>query len=1205
MKKHSNLYTFVWILFFSMGIASVSQAQSALSEFQSPPRSAYPETWFHLIGGNVEKTALTTDLEAVAAAEFQGIQLFHGRGRPWPEVKPQIQTLSESWDGLIEHVANETQRLNLRFTMQNCPGWAMSGGPWITPDKAMRHLIWSRRDLTSDSNDPIQLPVPQPSQEDWRDYRDVAVLAFPTPADDNGTYLKPASIQSNRPKLDWSKLLSGDSKTKFDLKQNGDPAWLIVEFAHPTVLRSIELPPMELLMKRRNFDPDARIRLEAYSENQWHEVGTNPIPRGTWQDRQPEHPIVLAFADAIAAQSSKRSGVKKYRITFDSKHTMELSRLRLSSAARVNDWRGQAGFALRSLQRKNQPNPIDVVDQSPQAHVKLDSIVDISDRMQDDGTLDWTPPQGRWTVLRFGHVNTGVKNKPAPPEATGFECDKLSPAGAEQHFAGYIGRVTKDGGPADGGRLKGMLIDSWECYTQTWTPAMEKEFQTLRGYPLRTWMPALAGYVVEDHLTSEKFLRDWRKSISDLLVKNYFGRLAQLARQRGLKLFFETAIGDVSPGDILEYYKSADTPMCEFWQPNDPHLGGLGAKAILPTASAAHLYGKPIVAAEAFTNTGIQWNEHPFQLKHLADRHFTYGVNQLVFHTYTHNPRKGIVPGTSFGGGIGTPFLRGQTWWKHMPLFNNYFARCQTMLRQGQPVADVLFYLGDEVDHRPRHTEPFPTGYHFDYVNADALINRISVDDGDLVTAEGIRWRVLWLSPKHCQRMTPQTLQRIQQLISEGATVIGSPPIANATLTDSNPSFEQLVQAIWGDSKTDASDAQPNAGDRKAGDRKIGKGRLIVDGANPSDDLKDTLLRLGVHRDVAGAETATWYHRQTADLDIYFIAANRAEALDANVRFRCTGRPHFWDPMTGQTTPIDIFHTEQGFTTVPCQLPAAGSTFVVFENPDDQKQTLPVATVFEHDGVKLVDASQAADTRPRVEPFPYGYQPKDILQPIVASPDPVFEIRQDRRMIVWKDGNYRLLKHDGETDPNGDKTNDNAKNNADQQIVAQANVNGLQQIGLDENWKLHFPSGWDTRDSFELEKLMPWSELDHKPSRSFSGSATYSCQFEISENIAAKPLMLDLGDVRDIAAVSINGVALPAKWAPPFRWDISKHATAGTNNLEVSVTNTWHNRLVYDAGRPPAKRKTWTYNTPKKSNSLIPAGLIGPVIIRTGQSISY
>ena len=117
---------------------ATAQVESLAEQFKAPPRECRPETWFHLIGGNVSKERLTTDLEAVAAAGLQGIQLFHGRGHKWPGVSPQIQSLSPAWESIIEHMANETRRLELHFTMQNCPGWAMSGGPWITPDKAMR-----------------------------------------------------------------------------------------------------------------------------------------------------------------------------------------------------------------------------------------------------------------------------------------------------------------------------------------------------------------------------------------------------------------------------------------------------------------------------------------------------------------------------------------------------------------------------------------------------------------------------------------------------------------------------------------------------------------------------------------------------------------------------------------------------------------------------------------------------------------------------------------------------------------------------------------------------------------------------------------------------------------------------------------------------------------------------------------------------------
>jgi len=130
------------------------------ADFKNPPERYHPETWFHLIGGNVSAEGLSVDLKAVADAGFKGVQVFHGRGRAWDGVSPQIQTLSENWDELIAHIGQETERFGLDFTMQNCPGWAMSGGPWITPDVAMRHLIWSRTEVRGE---PQLRPLRTPS----------------------------------------------------------------------------------------------------------------------------------------------------------------------------------------------------------------------------------------------------------------------------------------------------------------------------------------------------------------------------------------------------------------------------------------------------------------------------------------------------------------------------------------------------------------------------------------------------------------------------------------------------------------------------------------------------------------------------------------------------------------------------------------------------------------------------------------------------------------------------------------------------------------------------------------------------------------------------------------------------------------------------------------------------------------------------------
>ncbi len=1119
------------------------------ANFASPPAAYRPETWFHLIGGNVGKSGLTADLEAIKGAGIAGIQLFHGSGRAWPGVTPQIQTLSPSWDEMIAHVADETKRLGLRFTMQNCPGWAMSGGPWITPDKAMRHLVWSRTDVAGGAPVTPLLARPQPSEEAWRDYRDVAVIAFQTPADDDGSFLTPTRVHSNRPDLPWADLFAGGTAAKIRLKPGAEAVWLEVSFDSAVTLRSLELPPTEIFLVRRFFDPAAAVRIQALDATGLVDVARREIPRGNWQDRgQDERPLVLALPDHPA---------RTFRITFEHQTTLELPYLRLTSAARVHDWPGQAGYVLRSLDRSPPPA------QHRATWVQSTTIRDLTTFVAADGTLRWTPPAGRWTILRFGHVNTGVKNKPAPPEATGFECDKFSPAGAEQHFAGYIGRITAPGGPADGGRLHGMLIDSWECFTQSWTPAMETEFATRRGYALRPWLPALAGWVVDDHLSSERFLRDWRATISDLLVDNYFGRLASLARERGMKLSFEAATGDVSPGDVLQYYSKADIPMCEFWHPNDPHWGGLETKPIALAASAAHIYGKPVIAAEAFTNVQLRWDEHPFMLKHLADRNFAHGINHLVFHTYTHNPRLDLVPGTSFGSRIGTPFIRGQTWWRHMPAFTTYLARCEFLLQQGRPVADVLWYLGDDLDHKPRSDASFPNGYKFDYLNADALLNRISVVDGTLRTPEGVAWRVLWLPPANCQRLTLATLTKLRTLLQQGATVVGPPPRENASLAggaDVDQKFRALVDELWG---TPVS---------KSGDRQLGRGHLLWGG-----ELERSLARLGVAPDVVGASAATWCHRRADETDIYFVAADRLAPLQANLSFRAQGEPEFWDSLTGTGKAVTVFHRDGAYTRIPMDLPAAGSVFVIFR----RRPRAPAFAKIERDGVVLADARDATRMDSGIPQAIQGLKPNELLQPWVDHPFPVCEVLDEgRRLLAWQTGRYTLTRAD--------------------QSVTTVVANGSRTFSIEGPWTLSFPPGWDAPQRLELAMLQPWSALEDPAARAFSGTATYSCTVTLDAVRSDTKLSLELGRVSAIAEVAINGKSVATLWGAPYRTDITAHVSAGANRIEVKVTNTWFNRLIYDASQPKEKQRTWAINTPDASTPLEIAGLVGPVAIRVG-----
>lgn len=1173
--------------------------------FAAPAGDYHPQTWFHFIGGNVATKGITADLEAIAGAGISGIQLFHGQfGTPWPGVSPQIQCLSPAWDGAVNHAAKESNRLGLEFTMQNCPGWAMAGGPWITPQNAMRNLVWSRTDVAAGSGESIALPKPQPSGEDWRDYREVAVMAFPTPEGDTGKPLIPVSVKSNRQDLPWDKSLGAPGGGAIHLDPNNDGTWVEATFAGEVTLRTVQFPPIEKFNHGWSYEPGVKVKIEAVLDTGLKPVAEYVMPQSNYADDQP---MSLACPEVPA---------RTYRITIVNKHPMDFPYLRLFSGARKHNWEFEAGRTLRSLDRSAYPQ------QSPLAWLDPAWLVDLTNKLDASGNLHWKVPAGDWTILRWGHVNTGKRNGPAPPEGTGWECNKLSATGADAHFPGYIGRIAAPGGPGAGGLLKGMLMDSWECGVQTWTAEMDKEFNRLRGYALWPWLPALAGYVVATPETTQRFLTDWRATLNDLMVTNFYARMAALAHAKGLKVSYETSAGDVITGDILEYYKYADVPMCELWQPRmQNYVGSFNFKPVKPCVSAARMYGKRRIGAEAFTSFNLTWAEHPGMLKDIANMHLAEGITQLVFHTYTHYPRTdALPPGSSFGTGIGTPFLRGQTWWQHMPEFTGYLSRCGYMLERGNPVSDVLWYLGDELDHKPLETAPFPAGYRYDYCNPDALLHRITVRDGRWVTPEGISYRLLWLPD--CPRLLPATLEHILALVRQGGVLVGPRPQGLATLsggTQAQTRFLAAADALWGQ--------QPN----------VGKGRVIS-----GKSIAEALKLLDIGPDVEG-RGVVWNHRQAAGADWYFVAAPEAGGFQGNLRFRACGEVRLWDPATGTSKPAGMLRHDGETTTVALDLAPSEAVFVMFQ-PATEKPSNGIVRV-ERAGATVAELQGAGTAAYKVLSATYGdpadaSRRKDVSGLVRdelaqgaavirannewAGEDPALKTRKKlyveiqlldggrKQMEAWENEPLRIVENpvraavcevlDGISllawQPGDYKIT--RENGSSATVSAQL----PKQIALGTSWTLTFPPGWGATAPIALDHLASWTEpnIPHE-ARAFSGTAVYTTQFGLDAVAKGTCVELDLGRVEVIASVRVNGTLVRTLWAPPYKVDITSALKPGINQLAVEVTNTWYNRLAYDSARPEPQRKTWTVGGPGVV-PLIPAGLLGPVNLRIGQIVT-
>lgn len=684
---------------------------------------AAPETWFHVIGGNASKEGLTADLKAIQEAGFEGIQFFHGgteRTEPWPGLEHrQIPCLSAEWDDLVAHAARECERFGLTFRMQGCPGWSMAGGPWITDETAQRRLVGSTTFVTSSGKtQTVPLADPEMPHPKARDYHDIAVLAFPTLAGDRDGLVVPTSSPTLPQIVD-----SADGALS-------DP--LEFAFADPVVVRTLELPSVALMAQQALVcEPDTHLVVEAEdAEGVWQLVASRDLPRGNWEEYLPQEGVQSV---ALAPIRTRR-----LRLRFMGSHPIHIPFARFRCGARMDNWEAHSGRSLREL--------LNGASAPASAPIAPEAIRDVTDLCA-GGTFCGSLPVGEWTLLRVGHVNSGFENGPAPSCATGWECDKLDPRGIEANFDAYVGRLLK--GPLAGGRLKGILLDSWEAWRPDWTWRMEAYFQELKGYALRLKLPALFGYVIGDVKSTKGFLYDWRDVVSTLIERNFFRRMVELAHERGIECQYETAFGDVLPGDILRYWKWCDTPMCEFWHPhrNDGYVGSWQNKPVRPCVSAAHLYGKRRVAAESFTSFELSWNESPRRFKRTADIHLARGVTHLVFHTYTHNPYPtGRAPGTSFGGGIGSPFLRTQTWWKHMGEFTGYLTRCEALLEAGRSGNDFLWFLGDGLDVRPDgEANPTFEGFAFDLLNHDALVNCLKAVGTEVAVADGTRWGLVYV----------------------------------------------------------------------------------------------------------------------------------------------------------------------------------------------------------------------------------------------------------------------------------------------------------------------------------------------------------------------------------------------------------------------------------------------------------------------------
>ena len=784
------------------------ELEAVWAGFADPPDEARPRAWWHWMDGNVDPEGIGLDLEWLHDAGVRGVQLFDG-GMGTPLVVPdQVEFGTTPWQQAL-HLAKATaRRLGLEFAVATSPGWSAAGGPWVSPDDAMKKVVWSETVVTGGGPVELELPplpdVAGPFQDlpRWghdpgtdRFSQDWATIAVP-----NGPALRalgPATVTASSPIDRPGRLTDGSYADAVVLPRDPDRpsrAWIELGFASPVTASAVTVG----LPGPAGFGaaPPPHAVLEASDDgNAWTTVAD--LPASAVPVRTATFPpvtakrfrLVLSAETAEAALPRLAAGVRLPPV-LRRVSEFRVSEFALYPGGRVHQGELKAGFgaALDYYALDAPPGAA--------AHaIDPGSVLDVTGHVGGDGVLRWEAPPGEWRVLRFGASLTGQVNGPASPGATGLEVDKLDARAVRRYFDTYLSLI----GPE---LLDALLSDSIESGPQNWTGRIRERFAALRGYDPLPWLPALAGLVVADAESSDRFLFDYRRTIADLYTTQYYATIAGIARSRGLTYYAE-ALEDHRPqlGDDLAMRAQADVPMGAMWL-FDPGSGTPGPTYVADlrgASSVAHVYGKPWTGAESMSAFHRPWSYTPRRLKHVADLELGLGVTRFCIHTSPHQPARVPPPGIGLAPFLGQVFVRTEPWACFAAPWVDYLARCSYLLNQGLPAVDVVVFTGEEAPltalYGDRIDRSVPAGFGWDYVGLDGLEECVSVEDGMLV-ARGARYRALYLGGSS-HRMTLRALDRVRALLEEGAAIIGPRPGSSPSLADDPAEHARVVSALW------------------------------------------------------------------------------------------------------------------------------------------------------------------------------------------------------------------------------------------------------------------------------------------------------------------------------------------------------------------------------------------------------------------------
>jgi hypothetical protein len=562
---------------------------------------------------------------------------------------------------MVDYSFAQADSLGLEMGIHICDGFALAGGPWITPEESMQKIVFCDTIVTGSKHHFLmQKPL---HYENY--YEDIAAYAIPVTV----------PLGSPKGSLSYSPEVTINAK---GVLCADEPCWIQYEFDKPTLVRNVEIEPSGTNIQCQRLT--VKISHDGVI---FQTVKQLTPPRQGWQNTDFNTtfsipPCKVKYVRLEWTPEGTEPGAEDLDAA-KWKPVLRLKGIKFGSWPLIDNWEGKAGYVWR------------IAPETPDIDLPYEDFLHPRDikpfKMQGD-YADVELPEGTWRILRMGHTSTGHTNATAGG-AKGLECDKFSRKAVSKQVDRWFGLFMNR---PNHKVVKFLHVDSWECGSQNWSRNFAQEFERRRGYDILPLLPVYAGVPM---IGAEETLRDIRKTINELVNEVFFVTVAQKAKEYGVQLSSES-VAPTMVSDGMEHFKYVDVPMGEFWLNSPTHDKPTD---MLDAISGAHVYGKNIVQAEGFTEVRGVWDETPASIKALLDRNFALGMNRLFFHVNTHNPWLDRKPGMTLDG-IGLFFQRDQTWFPEAKPFVDYITRCQTLLQKGRPVVDIAVYTGEEMPCR-------------------------------------------------------------------------------------------------------------------------------------------------------------------------------------------------------------------------------------------------------------------------------------------------------------------------------------------------------------------------------------------------------------------------------------------------------------------------------------------------------------------------